>query len=215
MRFAINPRLLLIQFVLSALVAVLISINLIFVVFSLGKLNDSLGTLPRRKVALVLGTSRYLQSGQPSPFFEARIQAAARVYHVGKADYLLVSGDNQYDYYNEPIRMKQALVDAGVPSAHIVLDYAGFSTLDSMIRARKVFGQSELIVVSQDFQNQRAIFIGAFNGLRVVGYNARRVDGVLGWTMVVREFLARPKAFLDILFWATQPRFLGEAVEIR
>jgi SanA protein len=214
MALPINTRLLAAQFVLCAAVASLISVNLVFVVFSEGRLSDSLSGLPRCKAALVLGTSSYLRSGQPSPFFDARIQAAAWIWQVGKADYLLVSGDNQFESYNEPVRMKQALVDAGVPAERIVLDYAGFSTLDSIVRAKKVFGQSDILVVSQEFQNQRAVFIGAFFGMRVTGYNARNPDGPMGWSMELREFLARPKAFLDVMFLGTQPRFLGEAVVI-
>lgn len=211
---ALNPRLMALQFVFSLGIALMVSINLVFVVFPMDRLNSSLSALPRRKVALVMGTSSYLQSGQPSPFFEARMRAAAWVYQTGKAEYLLVSGDNQFEYYNEPQRMKQALMEAGVPSDRIVLDFAGFSTLDSIVRARKVFGQSALIVISQEFQNQRAVFIGVFNGLDVVCYNAQDADGILGWTMALREFFARPKAFLDVLFLDTQPRFLGEAVVI-
>jgi SanA protein len=214
MALPINPRLWAVQYVLSAVLAFLISVNLLFVVFSEGKLHDSLISLPRRKVALVLGTSSYLRSGQPSPFFDARIQAAAWIWQVGRAEYLLVSGDNQFESYNEPIRMKQALVDSGVPPDRIVLDYAGFSTLDSMVRAKKVFGQTEILVVSQEFQNQRAVFIGSFFGMKVTGYNARNPEGPMAWSMELREFLARPKAFLDVLFLDTQPRFLGDAVMI-
>ncbi len=195
-------------------VSLLLSIDLAFVVFASGSLYDSAEALPHHKVALVFGTSKYLGNGQPSPFYEARIQAAQQLLASGKVEYLLLSGDNQYESYNEPIRMKESLLANGVAPDRIVLDYAGFSTLDSVIRARKVFGQIELTVVSQNFQNERAVFIGAFSGVRIHGFNAREVGGQQGLFMMIREIFARAKAFLDIFFFETDPHFLGPKVVI-
>lgn len=208
------PTLRLVPFVVAVPCALLVGINLLFVEFSKPLLYDGIAALPRRKVALVLGASSVLRSGQPNPFFTGRIQAAAWLWQTGRADYILVSGDNQYESYNEPRKMWQALREAGVPDANIVLDYAGFSTLDSMVRASLVFGQDELIVVSQAFQNQRAVLIGSAWGMRPIAYNAPDPGGWLGLQMAFREFFARPKAFLDLYFLGTQPRFLGEAVTI-
>ena len=215
MNSKLNRTLVLVISMLTLVPAVLVAINLFFVVMAQGHLHDGFADLPHRRVGLVLGTSSFLGSGSPSPYFAGRIQAAASLWQNCKVDFLLLSGDNQYDSYNEPIRMKNALEAAGVPSAKLVLDFAGFSTLDSVIRAKKVFGQDEVTVVSQDFQNQRAVVIGIFNDLRVEAYNAPGAELGRSLPVLLREILARPKAFLDIFVLNTQPRFLGEVIEIR
>ena len=126
---------------------------------------------------------------------------------------ILVSGDNRKEEYNEPEEMKNALVDKGIPEEVIFLDYAGFRTLDSVVRARDVFGQSEFIVVSQKFHNERAVFIAGKKGIKAAGFNAADVRAYYGFITHVREWGARCKVFLDLLF-GKKPHFLGEPVDI-
>jgi SanA protein len=114
--------------------------------------------IPYRRVALVLGCAEMVGGGHVNPFFENRIQAAARLYHANKVDYFLVSGDHRAASYDEPTAMKNHLVAEGVPADHIVCDYAGFRTIDSIIRAKKVFGLTKITVVSQKFHNERPFF---------------------------------------------------------
>ncbi|WP_341906771.1 ElyC/SanA/YdcF family protein [Fluviicola taffensis] len=179
-----------------------------------GKVFDQVSDCPKVKVALVLGTSRTLKHGNDNLYFSYRIKAAVELYRAGKVKYILVSGDNGQTTYDEPTDMKNALIAAGIPAKRIFLDYAGFRTLDSMERALKVFGQKEVIVVSQRFHNERAIYLGEHFGMTVYGYNAQDVAKMGGFKTKVRERFARMKVFWDIVF-GVDSKFLGESVEIK
>lgn len=178
-----------------------------------GKVFDQVNDCPEVKVALVLGTSRLLKHGNDNLYFSYRIKAAVELYRAGKVQYILVSGDNSIATYDEPTDMKNALIAAGIPAKRIYLDYAGFRTLDSMERALKVFNQKEVIVVSQRFHNERAIYLGEHFGMTVYGYNAKDVAKMSGFKTKVRERFARMKVFWDILF-GVDSKFLGEPVKI-
>lgn len=175
---------------------------------------SDIALLPEAEVALVLGCSRYLSDGRQNLFFHNRIEAAIEVFNKGKAQTILVSGDNHVVHYNEPQDMKDSLIELGIPEERIVCDYAGFSTLDSIVRAKEVFGQETLIVISQEFHNRRAIFIGKQRGLDLVGYNAREVNAFHSIKTKLREELARVKTVLDIWVLNRQPKFLGDAILI-
>jgi SanA protein len=165
--------------------------------------------LPQKKYALVLGTSSKLRNGRSNIYFRKRINACWRLYREGKIKYVLVSGDNGIKSYNEPETIRDALMESGIPSSHIVLDYAGFDTYDSMVRAKEVFGLSSFIVVSQHFHNLRAVFIARRKGMEVYGYNAGDASAASGYKMRFREYFARVKAYLDVLF-NVRPKFLGK-----
>lgn len=121
------------------------------------KTYESIDNIPYNKVGLLLGTSSKYASGAPNEYFNYRILAASQLYKASKIDYILVSGDNREKYYNEPKQMRQALIKAGVPAERIISDNAGISTLDSVIRARKVFLLKSVTMISQGFQNERAL----------------------------------------------------------
>jgi SanA protein len=165
--------------------------------------------LPSTKVALVLGCSRRLSDGRQNLFFERRMAAAAELFRTGQVQYLLVSGDNSRPDYDEPSDMRAALVAAGVPASRIVLDYAGFRTLDSVVRAKQVFGLNELIVVSQRFHNERAVYLARAHGIRAYGYDAHDVGGVDGTRVKLREVVSRLAAVLDVEVLRSSPRFPG------
>ncbi len=169
--------------------------------------------VPAQKVGLVLGTSKYLAGGQINLYYRYRIEAAYALFAAGKVQFLLLSGDNGTKSYNEPAQMKEDLVTLGVPADRIYLDYAGFRTLDSVVRAREIFGQQSFICISQPFHVARAIYIGQRHGLEVSGYAAQRVDLSYGYTVLIREYLARMKMQLDLLF-GTTPKFLGKKIII-
>lgn len=177
------------------------------------RLFDSVLEVPHYHAALVLGTAPTLMNGTPNLYFRYRIKACSDLYHAGKIDRIIVSGDNRHVSYNEPEEMKNALIDKGIPGDVIFLDYAGFRTFDSVVRAKKIFGQSSFIVVSQKFHNERAIFIAAKKGIDAVGYNARDVNIHYGLTTRIRECFARCKVFLDLLI-GKKPHFLGAPVDI-
>lgn len=174
---------------------------------------SSIDSIPHNHCALVLGTSKYLWNGKRNLYYTNRIKAAVELYLRKKVEYIIVSGDNRNVNYNEPITMYNDLVSAGVPHDHIILDYAGFRTLDSVIRAKEVFGQNQFTIVSQLFHNQRAIYISRERGIEAIAFNAGDVNGVMTLKVQLRELSARLLVFID-RFTAKQPHFLGEKVTI-
>ena len=183
---------------------------------SSGRVFDSasIGAVPRQRAAVVMGCVRTLPNGLNNLYFSRRIDAAAELYKAGKVDCLIVSGDNHVKGYDEPSDMKDALVAAGVPEDRIVCDYAGFRTLDSVVRAKTIFGLDSFLVVSQDFHVRRAIFLGRCKGLDVRGYAAPlRIGPRDRARLALREPLARVAAVLDVLF-GRRPRFGGPPVPL-
>jgi len=178
-----------------------------------GHLFDSIDHVPMNEVGLVLGTSHRARGGGGNPYFKHRISAAAELQRSGKVRYLLVSGDNGTLSYNEPREMRRALMAAGVDSACIVLDFAGFRTLDSVVRAKEVFGQQRFTVISQRFHNERAVYLARRMGIEAVGYNAKDPEAWRGLRVWLRERLARVKVFVDLMS-GTGPRYLGDPVPL-
>lgn len=179
-----------------------------------GKLFDRISDVPPRSTALVFGTSPFTRSGE-NLYYKYRMEAVAALWKSGKIKHIIVSGDNSTQYYDEATAMKEALSAIGVPDSVITLDYAGFRTLDSVVRCKWVFGQSDIIVVSQQFQNERAIFIANHFGINAVGFNAKDVPDRYGFKTQMREYLARVKAVLDIYLLKTEPKFPGPPEPIR
>ena len=168
--------------------------------------------IPKNSIGLVLGTSKYAYNRGLNPYFKHRMVAATRLYHAGKVKHLVVSGDNHKHGYNEPQQMKDYLISLGVKAEHITMDYAGFRTLDSMVRIKEIFGQTSVTVISQKFHNERAIYLARKNGIKAVGYNAK--TPWFSRRMRLREYLAKFKAVLDINLLKTKPKFLGKKIEI-
>ena len=169
--------------------------------------------IKKNKVGLVLGTSKILKNGRINLYFKYRINATVELYKKGKIDFVLVSGDNGTINYDEPTDFKNELVKKGIPAHRIFLDYAGFRTLDSVVRAKEIFGQTSLTIISQKFHNERAIYLAEKNGISAIGFNARDLSGKYGLKTRVREYFARTKVFLDIIF-KVKPKFLGEKIQI-
>lgn len=175
--------------------------------------TGNLEKLPDVQVGIVPGTRKYLSNGWINEYFQNRISAAVRLYNTGKIKYLLISGDNGRKEYNEPEDMRLSLIEAGVPDSVIYLDYAGFDTYDSMIRAKKVFGQQRFVVISQEFQNERAVYIARRFDIEAFGYNAKDVKYAGGFRTKLREFFARGKAYVEVNL-GVEPTYLGEKIAI-
>ena len=169
--------------------------------------------LPNEKVGLLLGTSKILKSGWKNLYFFNRIDAAEQLYKSGKIKYILISGDNSTKDYSEPEDMQAELLKRGIPADKIVLDFAGFRTLDSVVRAKEIFGQNSFIIISQKFHNERAVFLAQHYGIKAYGFNAKDVNKYFGFKTKVREYFARAKVFVDFLL-GVEPKFGGEKVEI-
>ena len=174
----------------------------------------SAGTdVPVRAVAIVLGTSPRVGRWKNS-FFEGRMDAAAQLWRGGKVRHLLVSGDNSRPDYDEPTAMRDALIARGVPARAITLDYAGFRTLDSLVRAREIFGLHDLIIVTDDWHQPRAIFLAAAAGLDPLGVSSAELPWSMSGKTRIREWLSRVKAVADVCVLRTKPKFLGDPVQL-
>ena len=180
-----------------------------------GRAYDDINSLPHNKVGLLLGTSPLDKQGNTNYYFIYRIDAAEQLIKSGKIDYILVSGDNSSVGYDEPTWMRDSLVGRGVPEDRIVLDFAGLRTLDSVVRAKEVFGQDSITIISQLFHNERALYLADHNGINAIAYNAKDVSLWHKWLKIhIREYLARVKMMIDLAI-NKQPHFLGEKVEIK
>lgn len=154
------------------------------------------------------------ENGVPSPILADRLDEGARLYKKGAADRILVSGDHGRAEYDEVNAMKRYLVNAGVPSEHIFMDHAGFSTYESVVRAKEVFGVRKAILVTQKYHLYRALYIAEHTGVEAIGSGAdpRMYAGQTYRT--VREWISRDKDLIYCLF-RVKPRFLGDPVDMR
>ncbi|MFV9997123.1 MAG: outer membrane permeability protein SanA [Arsenophonus endosymbiont of Dermacentor nuttalli] len=173
---------------------------------------DDVKKLPPRSVGMILGTAKYYSSGLPNEYYMYRIQGAITAYNSGKIKYLLVSGDNAHYNYNEPITMRRDLISAGIPAAKIVLDFAGFRTLDSVIRTHQVFATNNFTIITQRFHCERALFIAMKKGIDAQCYAVASPKKII--KVRVREVFARIGALIDLYILKSEPRFLGQQESI-
>ena len=179
-----------------------------------GRVHSRIEDVAPAETALVLGTSPQLRGGGPNRFFAGRIAAAATLYRAGKARHLLLSG-NRTGASDEPTAMREALVAEGVPQSATTLDYAGFRTLDSVARAKQIFGVTRLTIVTDDFHAARAVLLARHFGIDAQAYCSERLSLRSSKKTRLREIAARGKALLDLYLLRTQPRFLGPPVRLR
>lgn len=169
---------------------------------------------PVHRVAIVFGAG-LRRDGRPTAVLYDRVLTAVQLYQQGKVQKLLMSGDNQFENYNEPASMRQAAIELGVPETDIVLDYAGQRTYDTCYRARYIFGLQEAVLVTQSFHLPRALFLCETLGLSAVGISADQRTYLRGSQVVwnVREVMATAAALWDV--WVARPTpILGEPIEI-
>ncbi|MGG6230617.1 SanA/YdcF family protein [Tenacibaculum sp. SDUM215027] len=205
-----------ILFLLSCLLVVIFIYvsNKVIINNAEGKLFNTTGAIPKNKVGLLLGTVKYLSDGRVNLYYQFRLNAAVELYKAKKIDFILVSGDNGSEGYDEPTDFKNDLIEAGIPENKIYLDYAGFRTLDSMVRVKEIFGQTSITIISQQFHNERALYLANHFDIDAIGFNAKGVSGKKAIKVQLREYLARVKVFVDILF-NIKPKFLGKPIEIK
>ncbi|MBC8946505.1 MULTISPECIES: outer membrane permeability protein SanA [Xenorhabdus] len=173
---------------------------------------DDLRQLPERQVGMVLGTSKYYKTGAYNQYYFYRIQGAVNAYNSGKVKYLLLSGDNAQHSYNEPNTMRKDLIKAGIPASKIVMDFAGFRTLDSIVRTRKVFDTNDFTIITQRFHCERALFIAMHMGIEAQCYAVSSPKNMM--TIRMREVFARLGALADLYILKREPRFLGPLTPI-
>lgn len=165
-------------------------------------------SIPTRKVGVILGTSKS-HDGGPNQYFQERVETAARLYKAGKVSHLIVSGDNRSVYYNEPRDMYNALLKLGVPGKSITMDYAGLRTFDSIVRAKLIFGQDRITVITQGFHCYRALFIADYYEMDAVAYAAGG-DQKHSLGLALRELVARNLAALDLYIFHQKPEIMGK-----
>ncbi len=171
--------------------------------------------IPPKQVALLLGCTKYLRGGRINYFYKYRIEAAERLYKQGKVRAIIVSGDNSTKGYDETTTMRDDLIEKGIPSDFIALDYAGFRTLDSIVRTEAIFDTTSYIIVTQKFHAERALYLAHKNGHDATAYLAKDLPRTrAALRMKIRELFARAKAFLDINILRTEPKFYGEKVKM-
>jgi len=171
--------------------------------------------IPHRKAALLLGTNKYIAKGKKNYYYLYRIRSAVTLWKAGKIQAIVVSGTNDSKYYNETRSMYKDLIRAGIPQKYITQDFAGFRTLDSVMRAEAIFDLKEYIIISQKFHLERAIFLAKAKGQKVIGFEAKAKKGTkAAYKMKARELLARTKAFLDVYMLHTKPKFYGKKEKV-
>ena len=188
--------------ILIVFIAIIVACNVLVIHVSEGKCYENTDSIPHSTFGILLGTGR---STDPSPYYDARVQAVAELYKAGKIDYIVVSGEHLYSDYNEVDSMLSALGKAGIPVTAI--DYYGKNTYASLCSFGDVFGySSSLTIISQNFHNQRAVFYGAllFDDTPIA-YNAQDTD-IWYWNIwrFVRESLARTKAVLFLPYYVSR-----------
>lgn len=206
------------------LVFLILLVSTVFIVFSNVLITQStkkliytdVQTIPNKhNVGLLLGTSQYTTKGRTNLFFQYRIESAAQLYRTGKIKHIIVSGDNSLAEYNEPRQMAKALKKIGVPDSVITLDFAGFRTLDSVVRCKKVFGQTNFVIISQQFHVERALFIAKKNEIDALGFAAQSPPDDYALKTQIREYLAKTLAIIDLYVLHTSPKFLGDPIRIK
>lgn len=179
------------------------------------RIYASLQDVPHKQSALVLGTAKYVRGGGRNYFYTYRIRATIALWNANKIKAIIVSGDNGTKNYDEATTMYEDLIKAGIPKRYIRRDYAGFRTLDSVVRAEAIFDLSDYIIISQKFHLERALFIAKAKGQKAIGFVAKDLANTpSAYRMIAREYLARTKAFLDVYIFNTQPKFYGKKVEV-
>ncbi len=195
------------------LVIYIITINFWISYQAKNSIHDDLLQLPKNKVGLVLSTGKYTSYGSINLYYKYRLEAAVLLYKSGKIEYVLISGDNSRKDYDEPTDFKNDLIKKGIPERKIYLDYAGFRTLDSVVRAKAIFGLESVTIISQKFHNEPVIYLAKHFKIDAIAFNARDIGGRYGLKTNLREYIARAKASLDLLF-KVEPKFLGKKIKI-
>lgn len=176
------------------------------------KKPEDIATLEHRSTALILGAG-LRRDTSPSSILTDRLEIGYRLLQSGKVDKLILSGDNRIIEYNEPDAMKKYLLDKGIDEKKLVLDYAGRRTYDSCYRAKEIFGQQKIYVVTQQFHIMRSVYLCNSLGIDIIGVTSdiQQYRGM--WMNYFRDYLSFANAILDIKILHPLP-VLGEKVEV-
>jgi SanA protein len=168
---------------------------------------------PQAQVAIVLGAKVYA-NGLPSPMLSDRLETAVTLYRSGKVEKLLLSGDHGQVTYDEVNAMLRYVLERGVPEEDVFTDHAGFSTYETMYRARDVFKVTSALVVTQRFHLARAVYTARVLGLAATGVEADLRPYFDEKRFALREWPARMKAFFQLHLTKPKPTYLGPVIPI-
>lgn len=197
--------------VIIAIIIVIITCYMIVECKTSGKTFDKVADIPHREVGLLLGTSPRTPENAPNYYFINRITATAELYKAGKIDKVIASGGDYSSRpgggYDELVAMRDSLIEHGVPDSVIILDYDGTRTLNSIVKAKEVYGEECVTLISQKYHNERAIYLASQQGIDAIGYNAKPSHIITKRIKNEgREFLARVKLFVDVIL-GEKPKF--------
>ena len=180
--------------------------NMTIIQYSKGRVYNNVKEIPYKEVGLLLGTSPTTINGWTNIYYTYRIDAAVKLYKAKKISRILISGDGKEKSYDEPKYMRRDLIKRGIPAHKITLDKKGLRTYDSVINAKETFGLSNFTVISQRFQNERAIYLAGHNDIDAIGFNAKDAPNQKGKSAVkvrIREVFAKVKVFMDLILPAS------------
>ena len=180
--------------------------NLTIIQYSKGRVYDNVKEIPYKEVGLLLGTSPTTVNGGTNIYYTYRIDAAVKLYKAKKISRILISGDGKEKSYDEPKYTRRDLIKRGIPAHKIKLDKKGLRTYDSVINAKGTFGLSNFTVISQRFQNERAIYLAGHNDIDAIGFNAKDAPNQKGKSAIkvrIREVFAKVKVFMDLILPAS------------
>ena len=172
----------------------------------------SINDTPMAETAIILG-ARVFPSGGLSQVLADRMETGVELYKKGKVKKLLLTGDHGQVTYDEVNAMRKYALSRGVPDEDIFMDHAGFSTYDSMYRAKEVFRVRKAVLVTQEFHLPRALYIARAVGVEANGVNADKRDYIGMDYIYLRELLARTKAAAQVIA-GSEPKYLGTAIPI-
>ena len=180
--------------------------NMTIIQYSKGRVYNNVKEIPYKEVGLLLGTSPTTINGWTNIYYTYRIDAAVKLYKAKKISRILISGDGKEKSYDEPKYMRRELIKRGIPANKITLDKKGLRTYDSVINAKETFGLSNFTLISQRFQNERAIYLAGHNDIDAIGYNAKDAPNQKGKSAIkvrIREVFAKVKVFMDLILPAS------------
>lgn len=183
----------------------MLSCNMWVYALTNGRIYSKISRVPPRECALVLGTSPRTRAGSSNPYFTSRMDAAAKLFHYGKIKKIIVSGEKSHGY-DEPSAMKNYLIyQEGVPEHIIVEDPKGFKTQISVRRCKEIYGETDIIIVSQGYHNMRALFYARNNDMNALAFEATDISRPESYYRNhSREFLARVQAVVYYIFGIEQ-----------
>jgi SanA protein len=191
----------------------ILAINLLVINTSTAQIVSEQEAFQRDADCILILGAGVINNERPSSILRDRLLTGVKLYHHGTANKLLMSGDNGQKGYDEVNVMKKFAMDRGIPSYDIFMDHAGFSTYESIYRAKKIFEAEKIIIVTQEYHMHRALYIAKKLGLNAVGVHAAHIRYSGANSREFREILARVKDYF-ICIIKPSPKYLGEKIPI-